>query len=184
MARASSKRRNRTNPQRIPTTLILEREAKAWELYSQGQRQTEIAAVLKVSQQAVSGMLKRVEVRVLAELSGKVERHKAQQTARLEYVISQAMAMWERSKKNAEKTTIKTGGENGTETSETSEGQHGDPRLLDQARGALADLRKIWGLDAPTKQALTDKDGKDVPGAGVVFYLPTNSRDDSHQKDA
>ena len=31
------------------------------------------------------------------------------------------------------------------------ENQHGDPRYLDEARKALADLRKLWGLDAPQK---------------------------------
>jgi hypothetical protein len=31
------------------------------------------------------------------------------------------------------------------------ENQHGDPRYLDQARNALADQRKLWGLDAPQK---------------------------------
>ena len=29
------------------------------------------------------------------------------------------------------------------------ENQHGDPRYLEQARKALADHRKLWGLDAP-----------------------------------
>ena len=33
----------------------------------------------------------------------------------------------------------------------TVETQHGDPRYLDVARKALADLRRLWGLDAPTK---------------------------------
>jgi hypothetical protein len=31
------------------------------------------------------------------------------------------------------------------------ENQHGDPRYLDEARKALADQRKLWGLDAPQK---------------------------------
>ena len=31
------------------------------------------------------------------------------------------------------------------------EDQHGDPRYLGEGRKALADLRKLWGLDAPQK---------------------------------
>jgi hypothetical protein len=36
-----------------------------------------------------------------------------------------------------------------------SENQHGDPRYLDEARKALADHRKLWGLDAPQKLDVT-----------------------------
>jgi hypothetical protein len=31
----------------------------------------------------------------------------------------------------------------------SSKNQHGDPRYLEVARKALADVRKVWGLDAP-----------------------------------
>ena len=31
------------------------------------------------------------------------------------------------------------------------ETQHGDPRFLDVGRKALADMRTLWGLDAPQK---------------------------------
>ena len=37
--------------------------------------------------------------------------------------------------------------------------QDGDPRYLEQARQALADIRKIWGVDEPaqTKNDLTGR---------------------------
>ena len=35
-----------------------------------------------------------------------------------------------------------------------SENQHGDPRYLEEARKALADLRKIWGVDAPARMSI------------------------------
>lgn len=44
----------------------------------------------------------------------------------------------------------------------TSEGQCGDPRYLAEIRASLAEIRKIWGLDAPTKQELTGKDGQPI----------------------
>lgn len=45
-------------------------------------------------------------------------------------------------------------------TTKEARGQAGDPRFLDQARGAMADIRTIWGLDAPKKNELTGKDGR------------------------
>lgn len=53
-------------------------------------------------------------------------------------------------------------------------GQTGNPALLAQARGALADIRAIWGLDAPQKQDVTT-DGK--PLNQVRIYIPDNARD-------
>ena len=44
----------------------------------------------------------------------------------------------------------------------TSQGQCGDPRYLAEIRANLADIRKIWGLDAPVKQEFTGKDGGPV----------------------
>lgn len=41
----------------------------------------------------------------------------------------------------------------------TSAGQVGDPRFLEFIRKCLADIRLIWGLDAPQKQELTHRDG-------------------------
>ena len=43
------------------------------------------------------------------------------------------------------------GGAGATVAELVVENQHGDPRYLDEARKALADQRKLWGLDAPQK---------------------------------
>lgn len=47
-----------------------------------------------------------------------------------------------------------------------SEGQRGDPRYLAEIRACLADIRKIWGLDAPVKAEIAGKDGGAI---SVVF---------------
>lgn len=44
----------------------------------------------------------------------------------------------------------------------TTEHQCGDVRYLAEIRATLAEIRKIWGLDAPVKQELTGKDGNPV----------------------
>lgn len=49
-----------------------------------------------------------------------------------------------------------------TTTSERK-GQAGDPRMLAEARGALADIRNIWGLDAPKKGELSGPNGAPIP---------------------
>jgi transposase len=54
----------------------------------------------------------------------------------------------------------------------TSDGRCGDPRFLAEIRAALSDIRKIWGLDAPTKQELTGKDGNPIS----VFFADSLSR--------
>jgi len=45
-----------------------------------------------------------------------------------------------------------------------------------RARQNCAERRKLFGLDAPSKTALTDPSGeKEAPG--VVIYIPDNGRD-------
>lgn len=40
----------------------------------------------------------------------------------------------------------------------TSQGQCGDPRYLAEIRSCLADIRKIWGLEAPVKSEIETRD--------------------------
>jgi predicted transcriptional regulator len=146
-----------------------EREKRVWALRQRGWLQARIAAELKVSQQAVSLALARIEKRVYEELSATVAQTKARQTAQLEHICAEAIAAWERSLEDAT-------GEDSTEesveipaknadadagasdvavvpvkvkTRRTRRGQSGNPQLLAQALAALASIREIWGLDAP-----------------------------------
>ena len=70
----------------------------------------------------------------------------------------------------AEKTTQAQGAEEGSlierTVTTTTTSQCGDPRYLAEIRACLADIRRIWGTDAPAKQELTGKDGGPV---NVVF---------------
>ncbi len=135
---------------------IRTRELRALELATLGWPQHRIAADLGVSQAAVSKILKRIELRLLRELTETVERQKARQTLRLDHLFAEAMAAWEQSKTDStrrrqRKTQPGTGGAGATVAEIVTENQSGDPRYLDEARKALADHRKIWGLDAPQK---------------------------------
>lgn len=142
----------------------LDREQRAWELTKQCWTQESIAEELGVTQSAVSHMLKRAEKRFLKGFSERIEAEKARQTARLEFILEEAVQAWRRSKQDAE--TIKTVEEQveiegrvmeaqETKRERTVKGQSGNPALLSEAQKALAGIRGIWGIDAPTATTTT-----------------------------
>jgi DNA modification methylase len=134
---------------------IRTREVRAMELAVLGASQHTIAEDLGISQPAVSKLLKRIETRLLRELAETVGRQRARQALRLEHVYAEAMRAWQESKADStRRRQRKTQGGQGHEATVAeivSENQHGDPQYLDEARRALADHRKLWGLDAPQK---------------------------------
>jgi predicted transcriptional regulator len=139
-----------------PRARIRTREMRATELAVLGWSQHEIASDLGVSQAAVSKILRRVDERLLRELTAVVERHKVRHTLRLEHLFAESMRAWEGSKsdftrRRQRKTHAHDGAERATVAEIVSENQHGDPRYLEEARKALADHRRLWGLDAPQK---------------------------------
>ena len=139
-----------------PRARIRTRELRTMDLTVLGWSQQQIAADLGVSQAAVSKILKRVELRVLQEMTDIVERQKARHALRLEHLFAEAIRAWEHSKadttrRRQRKTESGHRGTGATVAELIVENQHGDPRYLDEARKALADHRKLWGLDAPQK---------------------------------
>jgi DNA-binding CsgD family transcriptional regulator len=139
-----------------PRARIRTRELRAMELAKLGWSQYQIAADLGISQAAVSKLVKRIETRLLRELAETVERQKVRHTLRLEHLFAEAMRAWDQSKadttrRRQRKTQGGAGGADATVAEIVVENQHGDPRYLDEARKALADHRKLWGLDARAK---------------------------------
>jgi len=122
------------------------------ELAAAGMRQEQIAAELGMTRSGVSKLLHRTERRYVELIKQTLEQIKARQTARLDRVYEEAMDAWERSKSDGKsiKTIESSTGRARTETTERS--QTGDARFLDQARGALSDIRRIWRLDESDKQ--------------------------------
>ena len=139
-----------------PRAAVLTRERRVLERSVAGFSQRQIAADEGLSQSAVSKILARVEARILAELVEQVEHHKVRQALRLDYLYRESLQAWERSKTDArrqvQRKTIPSGGTAGSTVAEiVSEPRHGDTRYLEVARKALADQRRLWGLDAPQK---------------------------------
>ena len=139
-----------------PRAGIQARELRVLERSIQGHSQREIAAEEGLTQGAVSKILSRLEQRALEELVDRVERQKARQTLRLDYLYRESLRAWDASKTDAtrrvqRKTDRGPGTPGATVAQLVVETQHGDPRYLELARKALADQRRVWGLDAPQK---------------------------------
>lgn len=132
-----------------------ELERRAWELcVVREMSQYEAAQELGVTQSAVSKAIKRLEQQVIAENRGRVMAQKVRQSAKLDHVYREALKSWEKSKQLAikrRKTTKGTGPSADEQAMVEQKEQSGDARFLAEARGALSDQRKLWGLDAPTK---------------------------------
>src|SRR5512135_2362953 len=105
-----------------------------------------------VSQAAVFKMLRRVEDRCLERMAKRVEQVKARQSAQLEFLGSEAIAAWDRSKKPGSKVRRKVGAD-GEETMTEATGRDGDPRFLTVAREILADERRLWGLSSDPEES-------------------------------
>jgi DNA-binding CsgD family transcriptional regulator len=143
-----------------PRARIQTRELRALELSIQGSTQRQIAEELGVSQPAVSKILSRLEDRYAREVVAGLDRHRAKQTLRLEHHYSESMRAWQDSKQDSTIRRQRKGpgaaGQGGTSIAELIvENQHGDPRYLEQARKALNDIRKVWGIDAPQQLKVT-----------------------------
>lgn len=158
--------------------VVLQREVNVWELRQKGWSQVRIAAHLELDQSTVSKILKRVSERALSELGDEVVNTKLTQVRVLEHIADEALQAWEASKQNNRIVTQKVvrpgEGAKGldgqppqpspTEVTQRVEDKDGDPRYLETAMKALADVRKILGADAPvgTHMDLTLHRGSDV----------------------
>ena len=142
---------------REPRATVQARALRVLERSVAGLSQREIAAEEGMSQSAVSKILSRLEQRALEELVDRVERQKARQTLRLDYLYRESLRAWEASKADATRRVQKktepgsVGAPSATVAQFVVETQHGDPRYLEVARKVLADQRRVWGLDAPQK---------------------------------
>jgi DNA-binding CsgD family transcriptional regulator len=141
-----------------PQARIRLREVQVLEQILEGRTQHEIAATLGISQPAVSKIARRIEERLLDDLAYKIERQRARQTLRLEFLYREAIHAWHASKQESlrrrQRKSDGGAGEAATIAEIVSEDRHGDPRYLEEARKALADLRTVWGINAPERMSI------------------------------
>jgi predicted transcriptional regulator len=147
----------------------LDTAQRAWRLYVQhGLTQDQIASELQLTQSAVSKAIKRAEQLGLETLRASVATHKSLQLARLERIYALAMNGFERSiGERVRKATSTKAGTRGDEVSDAThtDERQGDPKWLQTALSALSDIRRLLGLDAPTKIQPVEPDR---PHAGMT----------------
>lgn len=144
----------------VPREILRERERRSWDLRQKGWTHERIAVELNLERSTVSKILGRVSKRYNDHIIEAMAEERATQVARLNLIVDESMRAWERSKtptKKARKQHTGTAVGTGTELVETRlEDRDGDPRYLDTAMKAMADIRRILGLDAPLKSLAVD----------------------------
>lgn len=111
----------------------------------------------------VCKLVKKINEWLWPQRMEQVREIKAEHTESLMVIFREAMAAWERSKRPEGTIRVKHGGQHGKERSRTLKGQAGNPAFLQEARAALAEIRRIWGADAP----ITHQHTGEVRVAGV-----------------
>lgn len=154
------------------TAKRLARRERVWELRCEGYTQAEIAETVGTNQSTVSRDLRWWANQIIDEIKEQGVTMKVEQLGQLQYVVSEAMGSWRKSKQ-PDKTVTKTATNTSSETRGTDKSeqmrtqvreQAGDPRYLNVALKAMGDIRNIVGLDAPIRQQieLMGKDGEAV----------------------
>ena len=165
-----------------PRARIRTRELRATELAVLGWSQSQIAQDLGITQAAVCKLLQRTDTRHLRELTETIGRQKARQALRLDHVYAEAIGSWHASKtdrtRRRQRQTQGGDGPGATVAELVVENQHGDPRYLDVALKALADRRKLVGLDAPQKVDLraSREPYDDMTEEALLAELARNTR--------
>jgi hypothetical protein len=129
-----------------------------WSLQLQGKTPTQIGLEVGIARPSVHRIIRRVERRYRELTIATVDELKRRQDRALSAMVEEALEAFERSKQPAQRVRRTHG--NRCASSSVAEGDHGDfterqiqmrigdVRYLAEARAALADLRKLYGLDS------------------------------------
>ena len=153
----------------VPPDVTLERERLIWKYRTEELlTHMQIAERLNLDRSTVSYALRRIRQRVSTDLLEAAEQYRVEQADSLQMIAAEAIQAWHESKKSEKSVTKKSAGKgvedddghrvvgrNGEVTISNVRDQDGDPRFLAEARAAMADVRKILGVDAPEKRDVT-----------------------------
>jgi predicted transcriptional regulator len=152
----------------------LETARRCWDLYAKhGWTHAQIAEELHLTQSAVTKALQRAEQLGLKAMLDTVQHQKVVQFTRLERIYREAMLGYARSceariRKGKRSSTVNRGSRGvvkGKTSVHRSETRDGDPKFLNAARAALADIRALLGLDSPSTVKIVEPDR---PYAGLT----------------
>lgn len=144
---------------KVKKEISVQRETTAWDLRTRkGYTHAKIAEDLGLERSAVTKILRRVSSRASKEMLDEAVEEKITQIAQLHTIVEESMQAWERSKDAAKTMTqylraISIEGANGEQKNTTLkvEEQAGDARYLETAMKAMAEIRKLLGIDSPAK---------------------------------
>lgn len=144
----------------------LDTEVRCWSLYvEEGLTTRAIAARLGITFSAVAKALRRAQKRARARLTQEIGLHKTLALERLDRLYFKAVDDYEKSaiERQRRRTKRRSGGAAGevTETEIVSEGRVGNPAYLGKALEAVREIKKLLGLDAPTRIQSVDPDRPD-----------------------
>ena len=125
---------------------------------AEGRTTRDVAEQYGIDHSRVVRIGQKIDKWLAPQWMDRIRELKARQTESLMHVFREAMGAWRDSKRDAVSSTDRTSEKHGTETSVTTKGQCGNPSFLSEARAALADIRKIWGADAPVDPGDTQSD--------------------------
>jgi hypothetical protein len=126
--------------------MIAARRLKVAQMMLRGLNQSDIARKLKMNRSSICRDQKQIMEEWKADRVELLDEYKQIQLARLERQYWQLNEAWDRSIGKVVTTTIKTGGENGEETTEKIEHHAGDPRFQSEMRAILQEINKLLGL--------------------------------------
>jgi predicted transcriptional regulator len=142
----------------VPKEILAEREVQVWTLRQKGYTHQRIADEIGLERSTVTKMVHRITGRVVNKLDEVVKEQIVIQVEQLSFIVDEMFQAWQRSKeaqKSVSKKTIAGGGRfnkaKGEELTVETEDQDGNERYSAEARAAMADIRKILGIDAATK---------------------------------
>lgn len=150
---------------KVNSKLQKEREKIAWDLKSRGWTNAQIANELQLETSTITKMMQRLTQQANGSLMALIIEEKYSQIAQLRHVVAEAMEGWERSKMVDKTMTTRSvpipasgEGRNAKPASSLPKENvvqikevDGDPRFLEVANKARAEIRKILGLDAAFK---------------------------------
>lgn len=139
----------------VPLSLRRLRDKEAWDLCVLGWTHKRIAEKLLVERSTVTKILQRVSLKASQSLLKDSVAEKMRQVELLKFIVDECMQAWERSKEDTRIAAKKTS-PGKEEVTQRAEGNVGDVRYLAQAQSAMADIRKILGLDHPLKLLQAD----------------------------
>lgn len=131
------------------------RDLEIYALLAEGKTTRVIAAKYKVSHTAIVKVGAKIDRWLVPQWMDKIRDIKAFHTEALMHIFREAMTAWELSKADYLTVTEKDGEKPETVT-QRKHNKLGAATYLGEARAALAEIRKIWGADAPPKSSNED----------------------------